>query len=94
MAQPVWNTEAGSIGSYPALLPMAYQLSASAVLPATSVLYTLLSGALPSGLSINEDGLISGTPTLVTRNTLSTFAVRVTDNLQTIRDRTFSINVS
>jgi len=94
MAQPVWNTPAGSIGSFPALLPMAFQLSASAVLPASNVNYTLLSGTLPSGLSINEDGLISGTPTLVTRNTLSTFAVRVTDNLQSIRDRTFSINVS
>ena len=94
MAQPVWNTPAGSIGSFPALLPMAFQLSASAVLPASNVTYTLLSGTLPSGLSINEDGLISGTPTLVTRNTLSTFAVRVTDNLQDIRDRTFSINIS
>ena len=94
MAQPVWNTPAGSIGSFPALLPMAFQLSASAVLPASNVTYKLLSGSLPSGLSINEDGLISGTPTLVTRNTLSTFAVRVTDNLQSIRDRTFSINVS
>jgi hypothetical protein len=94
MAQPVWNTPAGSIGSFPALLPMAFQLSASAVLPASNVSYTLLSGTLPSGLSISQDGLISGTPTLVTRNTLSTFAVRVTDNLQSIRDRTFSINVS
>ena len=94
MAQPVWNTPAGSIGSFPALLPMAFQLSASAVLPASNVTYTLLSGTLPSGLSINEDGLISGTPILVTKNTLSTFAVRVTDNLQNIRDRTFSINIS
>lgn len=94
MAQPIWNTPAGSIGSFPALLPMAFQLSANAVLPASTVIYTLLSGSLPSGLSINEDGLISGTPTLVTRNTLSSFAVRVTDNLQSIRDRTFVINVS
>ena len=94
MAQPIWNTSAGSIGSYPALLPMLYQLSASAVLPATSVLYTLLSGSLPSGLSVNEDGLISGTPSLVTSDTPTVFTIRVTDNLQNIRDRTFSITVS
>jgi hypothetical protein len=94
MAQPVWNTPAGSIGSFPALLPMAYQLSAEAVLPATTVIYTLLSGSLPGGLSITEDGLISGTPTLVTSDTATSFTIRVTDNLQSIRDRTFSITVS
>jgi hypothetical protein len=94
MAQPVWNTEAGSIGSYPALLPMAYQLSASAVMPATSVLYTLLSGTLPSGLSLSDTGIISGTPTLVTQDEVTTFVIRVTDNLQSIRDRTFSITIS
>jgi hypothetical protein len=94
MAQPVWNTNAGSIGSFPALLPMSYQLSASAVLPATSVLYTLLSGTLPSGLSLSQEGIISGTPTLVTRDTVTSFTIRVTDDLQSIRDRTFSITVS
>ena len=94
MAQPVWNTTAGSIGSYPALLPMSYQLSASAVLPATSVLYTLLSGTLPSGLSLSQEGIISGTPALVTKDTITSFTIRVTDDLQSIRDRTFSITVS
>jgi hypothetical protein len=94
MAQPVWNTPAGSIGSFPALLAMVYQLSASYVSPATTITYEILSGTLPSGLSMTTAGLISGTPTLVTGNTLSTFAVRVTDNLGNIRDRTFSINIS
>jgi len=94
MAQPVWNTPAGIIGSYPALLPMAYQLSASAVLPATTTTYTLLSGSLPNGLTITNSGLISGTPTLVTQDEITAFTIRATDNLQNIRDRTFSITVS
>lgn len=94
MAQPVWNTPAGSLGSYPALLSMTYQLSASAVTPATTIVYTLLSGSLPSGLSMTNTGLISGTPSLVTTDTTTTFAVRATDNLQNIRDITFSITVS
>ena len=94
MAQPVWNTPAGSIGSYPALLPMVYQLSADAVSPGTTIIYTLLSGSLPSGLSITENGLISGTPALVTNDTATAFTIRATDNLQNIRDRTFSITVS
>ena len=94
MAQPTWNTTAGSIGSYPALLPMTITLSASAVTPATTITYTLLSGSLPNGLSLTTSGVISGTPSLVTTDTTTTFAVRATDNLSNIRDRTFSITVS
>jgi hypothetical protein len=94
MAQPIWNTTAGSIGSYPALLAMLYQLSATAVAPATSITYQILSGELPSGLAMTSAGLISGTPTLVTSNTTSTFAVRATDNLGNVRDRTFLLTIS
>jgi hypothetical protein len=94
MAQPIWNTPAGSIGTYPATISMLFQLSASAVLPATSVTYVLLSGTLPTGLSISTSGLISGTPTLVTSDVTNTFTIRATDNLSNLRDRTFSITVS
>jgi hypothetical protein len=94
MAQPIWNTPAGSIGTYPATISMLFQLSASAVLPATSVTYILLSGTLPTGLSISTSGLISGTPTLVTSDVTNTFTIRATDNLSNLRDRTFSITVS
>lgn len=94
MAQPTWNTTAGSIGSYPALLPMTITVSASAVTPATTITYTLLSGSLPNGLSLTTSGVISGTPSLVTTDTTTTFAIRATDNLSNIRDRTFSITVS
>jgi hypothetical protein len=94
MAQPIWNTPAGSIGTYPATISMLFQLSASTVLPATSVTYMLLSGTLPTGLSISTSGLISGTPTLVTSDVTNTFTIRATDNLSNLRDRTFSITVS
>lgn len=94
MAQPNWNTPAGSIGSFPALINALFQLSAVPVLPATTVTYALISGSLPNGVSIDEDGLISGIPTLVTSNITSTFTVRVTDNLGNIRDRTFSMTIT
>ena len=93
-AQPVWNTATGSIGTYPSLLSMSSQLSASAVLPSTSIIYTLLSGTLPNGLSLSNTGLISGTPTLVTSNVTNAFSIRATDNLGNIRDRTFSLTIS
>ncbi len=94
MAQPVWNTPAGSIGTFPSTLPLLVQLSASSVTPATTVTYLLLSGSLPSGVTLSTNGLISGTPTLVTTDSSTTFTVRATDNLGNLRDRTFSMGVS
>ena len=94
MAQPVWNTPAGSLGTFPATFTTAVQVSASPVPPAVSITYTLLSGTLPAGLTINSVGLISGTPPLVTQDVVSTFTIRATDNLSAIRDRTFSMSIS
>ena len=94
MSQPVWNTPAGLIGSFPASLPLLFDFSASAVLPAISVTYTLISGSLPTGITLSNHGLLSGTPGIVTGDTSSTFTIRATDNLQNIRDRTFSMVIS
>ena len=95
MAQPIWNTPAGSLGTYPSLLGIVpIQLSASAVAPAITVTYQIISGKLPNGLLITEDGLIYGIPSTVPENTSYSFVVRVTDNFQNIRDRTFSISIT
>lgn len=92
MAQPTWNTAAGLIGSYPSLLPMTFQLSATPV--TGTITYALISGSLPSGLTLTSLGLISGTPTLVTSDVSSGFTVRATDTAGNLRDRTFTIVVS
>lgn len=94
MTQPVWNTKSGLIETYPYGILISYQLSASPVAPATFLSYKLLSGNLPEGLSINSSGLISGTPGEVIDETDYTFVVRVTDNFNNIRDRTFVIRIS
>lgn len=97
MAQPIWNTPTGSIGSYPSgnpLKPVLFQLSASAVLPAVTVTYKIISGSLPSGVNMSVSGLIAGVPTSIVTTTTYTFVVRATDNLQNIRDNTFSISIS
>lgn len=94
MAQPIWNTPVGSLGTYPYGILAEYTLSAQAVLPSVSLEYTLLSGTLPPGLSLTINGVIAGIPSLVTTETVSTFAVRVTDNYSNIRDRTFSITIT
>jgi hypothetical protein len=94
MAQPTWNTAAGSLGNFPVQYPISVQLSASAVSPATTITYTLLSGSLPVGLTLSSSGLISGTPTFISELETANFGVRVTDNLNNISDRTFSMTVS
>lgn len=94
MTHPVWETPTGSIGTYPSLVPMIFQLRAEAELPAVNVFYSLLSGNLPNGLVLNENGLISGTPTIESKDTTFIFVIRATDNYQEIRDRTFTITIS
>ena len=96
MAQPTWNTPAGSLGSFPSQIAFVSQLSATANSPATSITsYILISGSLPDGVSLNTTtGLISGTPDVVPNQTISTFVIRATDNLDNIRDRTFSITIT
>ena len=94
LTQPTWNTQAGTLGVYPSLIATAIQLSATPTLPAVSVTYKLISGTLPNGLTLSEDGLISGIPSIVPDDSISTFVIRVTDNYANIRDRTFSMTIT
>jgi hypothetical protein len=94
MTQPVWITPSGSIGAYPSNIFLQISVLANPVLPAVSVTYKTISGALPSGLTLSLNGVISGTPSLVTKDTVFSFVIRATDNLGNIRDRTFTMIVS
>jgi hypothetical protein len=96
MAQPIWNTPAGSIGTFPYGVVSVFELSASPVSPATTIAsYNLLAGTLPIGMTLNTTtGVISGIPILVLSDTVSTFTVRAIDDLGNLRDRTFSMTVS
>lgn len=99
MAQPVWGTAAGSLGTYPAGVAISIQLIASPVFPATLLTYELLGGSFPNSvkgfnIAISEEGLITGIPNPVATNTTSNFTVRITDEFQQIRDRTFSLEIT
>jgi hypothetical protein len=103
MAQPIWITPAGSIGSFIYGTPITFFLTATPVSPATSVSYQVLAGTLPDNIILTNvvlpsndtnTGVLSGTPAFVVSNTLSTFTIRATDNLNNIRDRTFSMLVT
>ena len=56
-----------------------------------TIAYSVTSGALPSGLSLNSStGAITGTPSAVSADTTSSFTLRATANSKTA-DRAFSI---
>ena len=96
---PNWVTPAGSIGAFPSQVPMSFTFEATPELPATSIAYSVLSGTIPTGLSLNsETGILSGTPGVVGEDTTYNFAIRATDDFtgdaQQIADRTFSTIIS
>ena len=90
---PGWVTTAGQIGG-----TIYRNGSVSVTVSATdpdsgaSVTYSVLSGALPSGLSLNSStGVISGTAPNVGSDTTYNFTLRATDNAGNTSDRAFSM---
>jgi hypothetical protein len=90
---PAWNTSSGSI--YTGTDLDAVSISVSATDPeGDTVSYSVQSGSLPSGLSLNSStGAITGTPNDVASNTTSTFTLRATANGKTA-DRQFTITIN
>jgi len=96
MAQPIWETPAGSLGDYSSTLPFNVPVRAVPVEPALFLTYTVLNGKLPDGFiitSVNNSCIISGLPKGENKNTTYTFTLRVNDEIGNIADRTFSIDL-
>ena len=104
MAQPVWVTAAGDLGTIAENL--FFNVSVVATDPdGGTPTYTLIAGRLPEGIQVTSAGTVEGvpqayvsvkgTPTEVSENVTSTFAIRATspDGLS-INDRTFSLTVT
>ena len=89
---PTWTTSAGNIGN-------VYETKTANITVAATdtdgdtISYSVSSGSLPTGLSINSStGAITGTAPSVSGDTTSTFDLRATANSKTV-DRTFNIIV-
>jgi len=100
MAQPVWVTDAGNLGTIPE--GEFYQLALGAVDPASSIVtYQHISGNLPEGMRVRDNGILEGIPNInvqgvpaeVAEDTISKFAVRATSS-NSLNDRTFTITVT
>jgi hypothetical protein len=89
---PTWSTAAGSLGSIAAGSSASFTVSATSD---SAVTYSITSGALPGGLSLNSStGAITGTESGATAETTYNFTIRATDAESQTADRAFSITVS
>ena len=86
MAQPVWLTPAGNLGTYPEGVFFQFPLLAEEPELGAPVLYQVIAGELPNGVQVAANGLIvgipkaiasvQGVPLEVARDITSRFAVR------------------
>ena len=89
---PAWTTSAGSLGSPFKSTSVSYTVAATGDAPVT---YSVFSGSLPSGLSLNStSGVISGTTPNVSSATTYNFTIRATDAQKQDTDRAFSLTVN
>jgi hypothetical protein len=93
-AAPIWSTAAGSLGTIYTDTAVNIQLSASGQEQGPTLVYTVYSGALPTGLSLSTSGVITGTPVQAQDAQTISFTVRATDNLGLVTDRTFSFLIA
>jgi hypothetical protein len=86
-----WNTTAGSLATIYDSSRDNFTYSLSATGLANTLTYSIISGSLPNGLSLNSStGVISGNATAVVSDTTYSFGVRVSDGTNT-SDRSFNI---
>jgi len=94
--RPIFATASGTLGTIGDASRSSYTLSSAAATDPDSdtITYSITSGALPTGLSLNSStGAITGTASAVISNTTSTFTVSAATPLQTAT-RSFSITVN
>jgi hypothetical protein len=92
---PIWTTNAGTLDVIYDLDRLSYGYSLQASDPdGTSVTFSIVSGALPAGLTLNSStGFISGTVGAVPSDTVYPFTVRATGGNSQYEDRSFSFVV-
>jgi len=88
---PTWSTAAGTLGN-------AYETgSISATLTATGdapITYTLATGTLPTGSTLNSNGTISGTAVATASATTYSFTITANDAQNQTTNRAFSLTIN
>lgn len=90
MTAPIWVTPAGFLGTY----TERTTISIPVVATGTNISYSLISGDLPIGLSLQSaTGNILGTPVSVPVIITNEFVIRAT-NVDGLADRTFTLDIT
>lgn len=91
-----WSTGATDLGTIDEGRPVNFSIQALDPLDSATITnYTVSSGSLPTGLTLNAStGLITGTAGSVTANTTSSFAVTATSSAGRTATKTHSITVN
>ena len=82
MAQPIWETPAGNLGSFSSTLPFSIEIRATPVYPALLLNYSILNGKLPDNFEIttfNNTCIVAGLPTGLNTNVTYNFTLRVVE---------------
>lgn len=90
MAKPIWIT-GSSLGTFTNGQPISVELIARPVSPAIEVTYTIISGSLPVGVVLLNNGLLQGVVNTSFTNNTFNFTVKATDNLGNISYRGFNL---
>ena len=96
-AAPTWSTSAGSLGTIEAGATQSFTILALDDDSTAVSSYSLQSGSLPGGFTLDGDssiGTISGTETGSSATTTYSFTIRATDNESQTTDRQFTITVT
>lgn len=88
---PVWSTLTGSLGTKYEGESLSIQLAAPDADAGATVTFTKTTGTLPTGVTLNSSGVISGIVPQTDNSTTYSFTVRATDNAGNYSDRNFSI---
>jgi hypothetical protein len=88
---PNWTTAAGTLGTVYETQSFSNTVVATGDAP---ISYSLFSGTLPTGATLNSNGTITGTSSSTANSTTYTFTIRATDNDQQDTDRQFSLTIN
>ena len=89
---PTWTTSAGSLGSVAKSSSASFSVAATGDAP---ISYSVYSGSLPSGVSLNTStGAITGTAPNESATTTYNFTIRATDAQKQDTDRAFTLTVT
>jgi hypothetical protein len=92
---PSWSNTAGSLATVYETAALSTQLTATGNLGDGAITYSVYSGTLPPGSSLNTStGLLSGTTQATASSTTYTFTIRASDAQNQDTDRAFSITIN